>query len=147
LNQFGGDEERIRIVCIATEQKRHMQVMTCGELSRSILGIRDVYSSLRVRQKTIVIELTVANVVETSLQSDRSIFKNFCRHFFHAGDLGGARHYSEIRQPLLRQLMFLTIATTDEFCNDIPISCIDIVCQINDVIADNTDIKLNLLVA
>jgi hypothetical protein len=103
--------------------------------------------SLRVRQKNIVIKLTVANVVETGLQSDRSIFKYFCRYFFHAGDLGGVRCYLGVREPLLRQPMFLTIATTDEFCNDIPISCIDIVCQVNDVIADNTDIKLNLLVA
>jgi hypothetical protein len=118
-----------------------MQVMACGELSRSILGIRDVYSSLQVRQQITILELTIANVIETSVQNDRSIYKHCCRYFFHAGDLGSGRHCLGIREMLLRRPVLLTFATADEFCNNIPPSRVNIVCQVDDIIADNTDIS------
>jgi hypothetical protein len=47
---------------------------------------------------------------------------------------------------LLRQPVFLTSATTDDFRNIVPISRVDIVSHMNDIKANNTDIKLNVLV-
>jgi hypothetical protein len=41
--------------------------------------------------------------------------------------------------------VFLTFATANEICNNIPTSRIDIVCQINDIEGENADIKLSVL--
>jgi hypothetical protein len=43
-------------------------------------------------KKTNITGLTVANVAEKDVQSERSILKYHCRYFFHAGELGEARH-------------------------------------------------------
>jgi hypothetical protein len=49
-------------------------------------------------KKTNINGLTVANVAEKDVQSERSILKYRCRYFFHAGELVQARYCLGIRE-------------------------------------------------
>ena len=51
----------------------------------------------------------------------------------------------ESEKTLLRQPVFLTCATADKFCNNIPTSRVDTIVSQVEIKADDTDIKLSLL--
>jgi hypothetical protein len=88
-----------------------------------------------------MVQLTITNGVERGIQNDRGIFKYCCRYFFHARDLDRAWHCLGIREMLLRQPVFLTFATPNKFCNNVPTSRIDTA----DTKLNNTDMKLSPL--